>query len=172
MMDTNRSKSFGLWIIPEILHNSELSVQEKLLLAQIFSLHENNGCFASNSFFSRILNVQKNRISKIISKLIAKDFVSSIYYQEKGNKRVLVPNYDQLVKKTGCIGEKDNTLTTVSPIGVVNGTNHNNNLFITNKNLKNHEEFKKFKKNENSKYNKKNKNRFDFDSEPDYETGL
>lgn len=64
----------GLWIPAEILLNGELSDKEKIILAIIMYLsEETKSCFASNKY---IANVTHERVSKIISSLKDKGYVS------------------------------------------------------------------------------------------------
>lgn len=66
----------GLWIPPHIWMNERLSVTERCLLAEIDRLSVgNNGCFASNNYLARFLNLSPSRVSKIISALEKKTIV-------------------------------------------------------------------------------------------------
>ena len=74
-MATQRLK--GLWIPAEILLNGELTDKEKLILAMILYLsEESKSCFASNQYIASIVKVTPNRVSKIISALKDKGYVS------------------------------------------------------------------------------------------------
>ena len=74
-MATQRLK--GLWIPVEILLNKDLSDKEKIILAMILYLSEEKGrCFASNKYIANIVNVTYERVSKIISSLKNKGYVS------------------------------------------------------------------------------------------------
>ena len=89
----------GIWITKEIWLDSELNWIEKLMLAEINSLDGDNGCFASNDYFSKFFKLSKTRISQIINSLIQKKYISAEYIK-KGNeivKRVLhtLYNYDK-----------------------------------------------------------------------------
>ena len=67
----------GLWIPAEILLNKDLSDKEKIILAMILYLSEEKGrCFASNKYIANIVNVTNERVSKIISSLKNKGYVS------------------------------------------------------------------------------------------------
>lgn len=67
----------GLWIPAEILLNEELSDKEKIILAIILYLsEETKSCFASNKYIANIVNVTHERVSKIISSLKDKGYVS------------------------------------------------------------------------------------------------
>ena len=67
----------GLWIPAEILLNKDLSDKEKIILAIILYLsEETKSCFASNKYIANIVNVTHERVSKIISSLKDKGYVS------------------------------------------------------------------------------------------------
>ena len=67
----------GLWIPAEILLNKDLSDKEKIILSIILYLsEETKSCFASNRYIANIVNVTHERVSKIISSLKDKGYVS------------------------------------------------------------------------------------------------
>lgn len=67
----------GLWIPAEILLNENLADKEKIILAMILYLsEENKSCFASNKYIANIVSVTADRVSKIISSLKDKGYVS------------------------------------------------------------------------------------------------
>lgn len=67
----------GLWIPAEILLNEELSDKEKIILSIILYLSEDTkSCFASNKYIANIVNVTHERVSKIISSLRDKGYIS------------------------------------------------------------------------------------------------
>lgn len=67
----------GLWIPAEILLNENLSDKEKIILAMILYLsEETKSCFASNKYIANIVNVTHERVSKIISSLKDKGYIS------------------------------------------------------------------------------------------------
>ena len=67
----------GLWIPADILLNEDLSDKEKIILSMILYLsEESKSCFASNRYIANIVNVTHERVSKIISALKDKGYVS------------------------------------------------------------------------------------------------
>ena len=77
-MENNISQNMqGLWIDLDILRDSNLSLQEKFVLAIIKALDKNNGCFASNKYFAELLQVTSKRASDIIQSLISKKYITS-----------------------------------------------------------------------------------------------
>ena len=66
----NKSDLKGLWMPSEILINDKLSDKEKIILSMIIYLSKDKGyCFATNNYFSDILNVTVVSISRIINSL-------------------------------------------------------------------------------------------------------
>ena len=48
----------GVWIPREIWLSKELTLREKVMIVEIDSLEtEDNGCYASNSYFSEFFNI-------------------------------------------------------------------------------------------------------------------
>ena len=79
----------GIWTEREILASRALSFKEKYLLSEIKALDKENGCFASNQYFSSMFGVTKKSISEGIQSLIKKGLVVSKISKQLGNKRVL-----------------------------------------------------------------------------------
>lgn len=66
----------GVWIPAEIWLNSELDFMEKALYAEIDSLDGEDGCFASNDYFSKFFGASERTIQRGLSKLKTLGFVS------------------------------------------------------------------------------------------------
>lgn len=96
----NKRKFKGLWIPAEIWESTELTLQEKVFLAEIDSLDNREGCSKGNEYFANLFQLSKNRVSVIISKLVAKGYVENIYNQKTGQERVLHTLY-YIDKKNG-----------------------------------------------------------------------
>lgn len=82
----------GVWIPKEIWLSKELTLQEKVFLAEIDSLDNDNGCFASNKYFAEFFGLTKGRCSQIINSLEEKGFItiSYLYGENKSvEKRVI-----------------------------------------------------------------------------------
>ena len=72
----NKSDLKGLWMPSEILLNDKLSDKEKIILSIIIYLSKDKGyCFATNNYFSDILNVTVVSISRIIDFLKKKNYI-------------------------------------------------------------------------------------------------
>jgi len=116
-MQKFKNNSTGLWIDTLILQNKKLNSSEKIILAQIIALHNNERCFANNTFFTKIINLETNAISKIINNLVKKGYLLSEIDKAAGNKRILIPVFAKL--KTQSIGEKDDSLLLETTIPIV-----------------------------------------------------
>lgn len=78
----------GVWIPKEIYLADDLSWTEKILLVEIDSLDNENGCFASNEHFAIFLGISKGRVSKNISSLIEKGYITSKTVYKQGSKEI------------------------------------------------------------------------------------
>ena len=89
----------GLWIPAEILLNEDLSDKEKIILSIILYLsEETKSCFASNKYIANIVNVTHERVSKIISALKDKGYVSVKLKYKKDSKEIEERQITPIVK--------------------------------------------------------------------------
>ena len=92
-MTKEKERGFkGIWIPKEIWLSKELTIQEKLFLVEIDSLDNENGCYASNKYFSKFFSLSKGRCSQIINSLLKKGFINAKYERSESGeiaKRVL-----------------------------------------------------------------------------------
>ena len=119
----------GIWIPKEIWLNKDLSTNEKILLAEIDSLGGlSDGCFASNQYLAEFFGLSKDRISKLISGLKNKGYITvELVYKEgtcEVDKRIIKLNpysyfYQGVQLHQGGIGENTKDIT--------NNYNINNN---------------------------------------------
>lgn len=97
-MEKNRmERAFkGVWIPADIWLNKQLSIQEKVMLTEIDSLDNEEGCFAGNKHFMSFMGLKDRRIKELINGLISKGFIKSkIIYKENSKeieKRILTVN--------------------------------------------------------------------------------
>ena len=92
MAEEKHKRDFkGIWIPSIIWLDRELTIMEKIFLVEIDSLDNDQGCFASNGYFSRFFNITPQRASQIINSLIKKEIIKAKYYKEGKEtvKRVL-----------------------------------------------------------------------------------
>lgn len=78
----------GVWIPKEIWLSKELTLQEKLFLVEIDSLDNEEGCYASNDYFSEFFGLSKNRCSEVIKSLEKKGILKISYIYKKGTKSI------------------------------------------------------------------------------------
>lgn len=76
----------GIWIPKEIWLSKDLTIMEKIFLVEIDSLDNEEGCFASNEYFSNFFNLSKNRCSEIIKSLEKKEYLNISYKYVAGTK--------------------------------------------------------------------------------------
>lgn len=78
----------GIWIPKEVWLTRDLSIQEKVFLVEIDSLDGNNGCYASNEYFSEFFGLSKNRCSEIIKSLERKSKITISYKYKEGTNSI------------------------------------------------------------------------------------
>ena len=125
----------GIWIPKEIWLSKDLSTNEKILLAEIDSLGgSSDGCFASNQYFADFFDLSKDRISRLVSGLKNKGYITvELIYKEgtcEVDKRIIKLNpysyfYQGVQNHQGGIGENTKDIT--------NNYNINNNNNKTSK---------------------------------------
>lgn len=121
----------GVWISKEIWLAKNLNWSEKVLLTEIDSLSKLGECFASNEYFAEFLGLSKDRVSKLISSLSKKKFISVKILYKDGTKQVekrVISPIGYGCKRLRGIGENNYT-----PIGE---NNEDNNTVINNTNYK------------------------------------
>ncbi len=79
----------GLWMPSEILINDKLSDKEKIILSMIIYLSKDKGyCFATNNYFSDILNVTVVSVSRIINSLKKKKYIKINMNYKSNSKEI------------------------------------------------------------------------------------
>ncbi len=86
----------GIWIPSEVVEDSNLNLQEKLLYSLIlFMCRNNNECYCSNSTISEIFSIPINSASRLILSLKNKKYISiKMQYFENSKKiqaRIIEP---------------------------------------------------------------------------------
>ena len=119
----------GIWIPRHIWLSKDLSTNEKILLAEIDSLGgSSDGCFAGNQYFADFFDLSKDRISRLVSGLKNKGYITvELIYKEgtcEVDKRIIKLNpysyfYQGVQNHQGGIGENTKDIT--------NNYNINNN---------------------------------------------
>jgi hypothetical protein len=71
----------GVWIPKEIWLNTDLSIIEKVLLVEIDSLdNSDRGCFASNEYLAKFVQLSEGRVANIISDLKKRKFLIQVFF--------------------------------------------------------------------------------------------
>ncbi len=78
----------GIWIPKEIWLDKNLTIQEKVFLAEIDSLEGKDGCFASNAYFAEFFGLSRDRVIKIIGSLVEKGYITKELIYKEGSKEV------------------------------------------------------------------------------------
>jgi hypothetical protein len=80
----------GLWIPRAIWFAENLSIMQKVFIAEIDSLdHDDRGCTASNSYFSRFFGLNLRHVQRVIGSLIEAGIVESRIEKREANRRYL-----------------------------------------------------------------------------------
>ena len=114
----------GFWVSLELLHDKNTTMQEKLLLVEISQLSMlDKGCIASNNHFAELLQVKKESISRSISSLENKGYITTkIKDGSRNHERVITinkmlfsinnllfdPKQNVISPLTKCLETKDN----------------------------------------------------------------
>lgn len=96
----------GIWIPKEIWLNKKLNALDKIILAEIDSLDQNeNGCFASNEYIADFCQCSSSKVSKSIAKLI--DYNLLYVFKFDGRKRYLKSRLSNFISLPSKIYEAD-----------------------------------------------------------------
>ena len=120
----------GIWIPKEIWLDENLNWVEKILLVEIVSLDNKQGCWASNAYFADFFKLSKNRISVLINSLKEKGYITIELQYKKGTKqiekRIIRNKYTYMRKQIEGITE--NTHTPICENAKDNNTSLNNTI--------------------------------------------
>jgi len=98
----------GVWIDKNIWLDSRLNALDKIILVEIDSLDNDNGCFASNKYIADFCQCSESKVSKSITKLISLGYL--VLKSFNGRTRVLqsclVKNARQTSTKSESASEK------------------------------------------------------------------
>ena len=89
----------GIWIPKEIWLNENLTLLEKVFLVEIDSLDNEEGCYASNEYFSGFFKLSKNRCSEVIKSLEKKGLVK-VSYKYKTNTKLIEKRIIKVLEKS------------------------------------------------------------------------
>ena len=134
----------GVWIPKEIWLNTDLSIIEKVLLVEIDSLdNSDRGCFASNEYLAKFVQLSEGRVANIISDLKKRKFIIQVFFD--GRNRGLRIN-----KSESSFNENVKAEYTKTGKQTTRKREHNNTMNKTNNNtdyiIENPSEFSHFEK--------------------------
>ena len=126
MKDENLNHEFkGVWIPATIWLNTDLSIQEKMLLVKIDSFKE---CFASNQYLADFMGLSVPRVKAIIGNLRKLEFVHS-KEERKGNLTIKRTLYVDPIKFHGIARIENDTRFVLDPIrGRIENDTHSNTV--------------------------------------------
>ena len=111
----------GIWIPKALWLFKDLNLTEKVMLIEIDSLDNEDGCFATNDYFANFFNLSKGRVSKIINNLVKRGYLTSEIKYKEGTriveKRTLrvsrwyksENNSPSISKRLECVAKRDYT---------------------------------------------------------------
>lgn len=115
----------GIWIPKEIWLNEELSAIEKILLAEIDSLDNGNGCYASNEYFAKFFDLSIRGIQRYLKHLTEIGYISISTDAITKQRYIKV-----IISVTPCDKNVAEIATKMSPI--YNSINNKENINNTN----------------------------------------
>lgn len=115
MAETNNRDFKGVWISKEIWLDKRLNALEKVILAEIDSLDDEAGCYASNEYLAEFCQCSSSKVSGAISKLKQLGYIyeKSFDGRQRILKSRLTKNERQTTKiyKADCENLKDNNIS-------------------------------------------------------------
>lgn len=78
----------GIWIPREIWLSRELTIQEKIMLVEIDSLDNDEGCWAQNRYFAEFFGLSERRVQTVLKSLKDKGFIDIGYTYKQGTKEI------------------------------------------------------------------------------------
>lgn len=131
----------GIWIPRNIWLDENLNWTEKLLMVEIDSLSSlDNGCFATNDYFSKFFGLSKDRISKLVSSLKNKGYVEIRMQLKAGSKQVekrIITTKGYRQKQLEGIGENNYTPLVENNYPPIGENNEDNNTILINTSFNN-----------------------------------
>lgn len=100
-----------------LLYNPLLTSDEKLILAEIVSLHSlPKGCFASDNHFAKIINKSRQTANGIAKKFESRGLIIIENIIGKGKKTSLSNNFWELIKMPVKFDDTSNEVQSLSPV--------------------------------------------------------
>lgn len=83
------NKNYYAIIPANVRYDKDLSPNAKLLYGEMTALSNEKGyCWATNSYFANLYNVKNETISRLVSQLIKKGYISSVIIYKNGTKEI------------------------------------------------------------------------------------
>jgi len=99
------SERQGIWITQSFIDDQSLSLAKVMILSEVVNLTKTSECYASNAHFAHITRLSKNRVSMIITDLVADGYLSVFYKYEgkriKQRKITYTPSADGIPPSVG-----------------------------------------------------------------------
>jgi hypothetical protein len=91
----------GVWIPKDIWLNTDLSIIEKVLLVEIDSLdNSDRGCFASNEYLAKFVQLSESRVAHIISDLKKREYIVVVFTDGRNRGLKLHPQQSRFAKNS------------------------------------------------------------------------
>jgi hypothetical protein len=91
----------GVWIPKEVWLNENLSIIEKCLLVEIDSLdNSDRGCFASNEYLAKFVQLSESRVAHIISDLKKREYIVVVFTDGRNRGLKLHPQQSRFAKNS------------------------------------------------------------------------
>ena len=122
MSETNNRDFKGVWISKEIWLDKRLNALEKVIFAEIDSLDDKAGCFASNEYLADFCQCSSSKVSGAISKLKQLGYI----YEKSFNGR------QRILKSRLTKNERQTTIFYKADCEKIEDNNISNNISIKN----------------------------------------
>ena len=123
--------SKGFWLPIELLKDKSTTMQEKLILVEINQLSMlDKGCIASNNHFAELFGIKKESVSRSISSLENKGYITTkIKDGSRNHERTITVNKMLFEHKQNVISPLTNCLETKEN-KTINKTNNKYDIFL------------------------------------------
>ena len=127
----------GVWIPKEIWLNTDLSIIEKVLLVEIDSLdNSDRGCFASNEYLAKFVQLSEGRVANIISDLKKRKFIIQVFFDGRNRGLRISKSESSFNENVKAESTKTGKLPTRKREHNNTMNNTDNNTIISSKNSK------------------------------------
>ena len=127
----------GVWIPKEIWLNTDLSIIEKVLLVEIDSLdNSDRGCFASNEYLAKFVQLSEGRVANIISDLKKRKFLIQVFFDGRNRGLRISKSESSFNENVKAESTKTGKLPTRKREHNNTENNRDNNTIISSKNSK------------------------------------